>query len=311
MIAMLLYVMAFCLPLGGCTQKDLVFPGALCRVDVRFLWDRAPQASPEGMTLLFYPGEGGGEFWRFDIAGREGGMIEIPAGNYTMICVNNDLPGVMLAATPFSSASLSVREQPRSLTYASPSGMVYEGRVDGLEIDPGMVRYIDPGAGTVTSRESVVDCRPDSISTVYDLAVEEVTGLERVRSTEAVLEGCAAGVSLSSLMALTPSVAVPFTLDCDVASGRLTGSVTGFPSAPSSASYILTLRVAYPGGGIYEKSIDVTGQVLNSFSPHHVNLIIKELNLPDVSPGDGDQVGLNVDVDGWKVVEINYDSTDY
>lgn len=300
------------LSFGSCTQKDLVFPNeGFCKIDIRFLWDRAQSASPEGMTLLFYPLEEGGEFWRFDIAGKNGGAVEIPEGSYTMIAINNDLPGISLTDMPYESASLTVKDEPRSLAYASPTGMVYEGRINNLKVTSKEVTYLSDEGITKASDIAVVDCYPDSISTGCHIIVDEITGMEYMKTAYAVLEGFASGVFLSSLTPMEPSVSVPFNLDANPDSASLVGFTTGFLSAPSSASYQLTLRAEYHNGGAYEKTYDVTDQVINYFYQHNVYIIIRGLTLPEEPTIKPDEVGIKVDVDGWRVVDINIDSTDY
>lgn len=282
----------------GCNQKDLLFPDELCKAEIHFNWDKAPEAYPEGMTLLFYPLDSGGEFWRFEISGRDGGAVELPWGNYTLIALNNDLPGVMLKDMPYSSASLSVREMPQSRYYASPVGMVYEGKIDNLKIMPG-------------EGSNVIECRLDSMSTEYNVIIEDISGIERVKSVQAVFEGCSEGIFLSTLEPLSSTVTTQLFLETDYEHSTFKGSTTGFPSAATTAAYVLTLRVAYFDGGVYEKSFDVTRRVINSLYPHHVYIIIKGLDLPEEPTIEPDEVGMKVDVDGWKVIEIDLDSTNY
>lgn len=296
---------------GGCTQKELLSPEEMCRVDVRFLWDKAQDGSPDGMTLLFYPEDARSEFWRFEISGKEGGPVELPWGTYTLVALNNDLPGIRLKDMPYESASLTALEMPRSQIYVSPVGMVYEGKVTDLRIMPDKLSYTAANGEMVTNSLSVVECYPDSVSTVYHVIIDGVEGIERVKSVEGVLAGCAEGMLLSSHVPLEPSVATQFNMDIDTGSGMVVGSTTGFPNNASSARYELTLRLHYYAGGGYEKSFDVTEQVINSFYPHNVYLFIKGLTLPDEPTIDLDEVGVKVDVEGWKVIEIDLDSENY
>ncbi|MDE6770939.1 MAG: hypothetical protein K2J78_14540 [Muribaculaceae bacterium] len=69
--------------------------------------------------------------------------------------------------------------------------------------------------------------------------------------------------------------------------------------------------MAYYAGGGYEKSFDVTEQVINSFYPHNVYININGLTLPDEPTIDPDEVGMKVDVEGWKVIEVDLDSENY
>lgn len=283
---------------GGCNQKELLFPDEMCKVDIKFLWDKAEGADPEGMTLLFYPEGEKEEFWRFEISGRDGGPVEVPIGTYTMVAINNDLPGVLLKDMPYSSASLSAMDLPRSQTYASQVGIVYEGKAEHLTIMP-------------AHPLPVVDCYPDSVSTVYNVIIDGVDGIERVKRVEGILEGCARGMLISSYEPLEPSVATQFALEIDNEASKFSGYTTGFPNDASSATYGLTLRVSYYAGGGYEKYFDVTEQVINSLSLHNVYIIINGLTLPDEPTIEPDEVGMKVDVDGWKVIEVNLDSENY
>lgn len=289
-------LVSLALALDACTQKELVYPDeGPCRIDVRFLWDNAPEASPEGMTLLFYPLEKDGEFWRFEISGRNGGAVEITPGNYTLVALNNDLAGVRLTDMPYDAASLNVIEVPRRQDLASPAGMVYMGRIDNLEITPGRQ----------------VTCYPDSISTIFHVLVPDIKGIEKVSQASAVMEGPASGIRLSTLTPLAPPVAVAFDLQTDLHEASFAGYTSGFLAGSSPASYMLTFRVTYKGGGAYEKTYDVTDLVINYFYRHNVYIIIRGLTLPEEPTIKPDEVGIKVDVDGWKVVDIHIDSTNY
>ncbi len=291
---------------AGCTQKHIGYPDEICSVDVRFVWDKAREAMPEGMTLLFYPEDAQGEFWRYEISGRDGGMIEIAPGRYTLVAVNNDLPGVSLQDFPYSEASLSAVEARFSRSYVTETGMAYEGKVGNLTILHNKVTYPSEQGGMVSESPPIVYCYPDSISTVYNVRVEEVEGIERIRSAEATLEGCAKGIYLSTLAPVAPVVSTRFELD--VGQAEFSGRTTGFPDNTPAARYTLTLRLWYKAGGGYEKSFDVTEQVVNSFYPRNVNIYIRGMVLPEKPTVDPDEVGMKVDVDGWHVIEINLDS---
>ncbi len=288
-----------------------MLPEEMCRIDVRFLWDKAQGGSPDGMTLLFYPEDARSEFWRFEISGKDGGPVEVPWGEYTLVAVNNDLPDVLLEDMPYESASLRALEMPRSQAYVSPVGVAYEGKVENLRIMPDKVSYTATNGEMVTNSLSVVDCYPDTVSTSYHVIIDGVEGIERVKSVEGVLEGCAGGMLLSSHAPLEPPVATQFNMDIDAGRGIVVGSTTGFPNNTTSARYELTLRLHYYAGGGYEKSFDVTEQVINSFYPHNVYISITGLTLPEEPTIDLDEVGVKVDVEGWKVIEINLDSENY
>ncbi len=294
--------------LVGCQQKDLLTPTETCKIDVRFLWDKAQGTAPEGMTLLFYPEKPDGEFWRFEISGRDGGPVEISPGQYTLIAINNDLPGVKLTDLPYSDASLTAIEAPHNRTYTSEVGMIYEGKVMNLKVQPDKVTYPSEEGNLLTSYQSIVDCYPDSLSTIYNFIFDDVEGLERIRSVEGTMEGCANGVLLSSLAPLATTVTTLFPLEINHQKNSITGTTSGFPNNTPSSKYGITLRLAYLAGGGYEKYFDITEQIKNSFYPHNVYIHISGLTLPEEPTIEPDEVGMKVDVDGWTVIEINLNS---
>lgn len=300
-----------CVLATGCRQKDLVYPQELCKLNVRFVWDNAEKASLEGMTLLFYPQDPAGEFWRFEIPGRDGGSVEIPAGEYTLIAVNNDLPDVVLTDMPYSLASLTALDALYARSYASPTGMVYEGKVGNISVAPDKVSYRSYDNGCVVNSPPEIYCYPDSLSTVYNVVVDQIQRLELAKSVEGILSGCAHGTLLSTGSPIPPAVAIPFEMDIDTDKEKFTGTTTGFADDSPGARYILTLRVHYVAGGGYEKILDVTDAVENSFYPHNVYIHITGLTLPEEPTIDTDEVGMKVDVDGWHMIDINLDSKNY
>lgn len=308
---LILMVLAICISilLPACEQKDLVrFSGEMCLVDVRFLWDSAETASPEGMSLFFYPENKNGKFWRFDIAGKEGGLIEIEEGAYTMIAVNNDLSGITLEDMSVLSSAQAVQAVLESSPYLLPSGILYRTRIEKLVVTTQGISYASPTGDIIHSTASELECFPDSASVVYKVMVEEVSGIDRVRSAEAILKGCAGGIYLESLYPLAPNDPLAFPLDTDVEKKSFSGSSTGFRCADKYPDYELTLRLKYFDGGVYEKKFNFNSKDINSSDTHTVYIVIKDLKLPGNAPLDPDAVGIGVGMDGWKLVEINLDS---
>lgn len=292
----------------SCQQKDLIYPEEMCILNVKFVWDKARGASTEGMTLLFYPHDSQGEFWRYEIAGVKGGAVEIPQGKYTMIAVNNDVSDINLIDWPFSSASLTAMEQRYSQTYVSSVGMVYEGQVKDMEIGPAKVSYLSEDSERVENSPPLVYCYPDSIATIYNFVIADVENIQRARSVAGVLTGCAQGVLLASETPITHDVSTLFGMEVESDKSRITGHTCGFPASLQTAHYLLSLRVGYRTGKVYEKVFDVTPQIANQSQYHNVYIHINGLSLPEDPGGNPDDVGMKVDVDGWNVIEVDLDS---
>ena len=95
----LLLSLAAALLLTGCVHKELCYnhPHTVS-VRVEFDWRDAPEASPEGMCVYFYPLDGKGGT-RFDFKGTEGGEVELTVGSYLVLCYNNDTESVQFYNT--------------------------------------------------------------------------------------------------------------------------------------------------------------------------------------------------------------------
>ena len=298
--------------LTGCRQKELQSPeGVMCTVDVLFLWDNAPGAAPEGMTLLFYPLDAEGSLWRYDVAGRDGGQVEIESGSYTMIALNNDLPGIRLEDISYiDSAKAMTVAVTKSL--ADSTGMLYEGMVRNLRIMPGYVSFSSCEGNMRGAPDARIECHPDSVTTIFDVRLTDAVGMERIRSIDCVLEGCAAGVSLHTRQTLKDSVETAFPMLTDPVAGTAAGSVSGFACTGTAARYTLVLRARYTDGILYEKKFDVTEKIPNYPYPHRVEININGLIFPENPSQGGDNqnsLGIDVGVDGWHTVEIDINNS--
>lgn len=295
--------------LWGCDNKEILTGGEeMCTLDVRFLWEDARGATPEGMTLLLYPQTAGSRFWRYDIAGKEGGLIEVAQGVYTLIAVNNDLPGIELLDPTEKTVAAVTRPAADNPKYAEATGMLYEGRVENLAVMPGEVCYRHKDGTVVRNRAGVVDCLPDSMSTVFTVRIAGAQGMERVRSLRAVIEGCARGISLASETPLEDTVSAAIEMDTDIQGAAARGSTTLFLCDKDRGADILLLRAKYHEGRVFEKKWNISQEIKNYPYPHNVEIIINGLNFPEVPQGgeDTDPLGINVGIDGWNVIEIYY-----
>lgn len=168
--------------MAACGHKDIDCPCEGTEINVRFEWDNAHNAAVDGMTLFFYPLDGMNRIWRFDIAGRDGGRVMLPAGEYMMTACNNDLRGVSLADTDSpTSIRAKVDRKVADGMYAS-TGMLYSCVVGELEVTPCGVRYLTHDGSVKDCGQKLVRCRPDSLSTHYTIMLKDVKGLKNVRN---------------------------------------------------------------------------------------------------------------------------------
>lgn len=303
-IIMLVAVVAL---ISSCTQKELVMPEESdCLLTVQFEWEYAPDASPEGMTLYFFPLGRNEMIWRFDIAGSSGGNIELPCGSYSMIAYNNDLPRIDFISRD-SYAGFTAVARPLSDGHVAPPGYLYGGFIPRMDISHTGTKYQLPGGTMTDCAGGIVRCWPHCLSVVYRIIVRGVTGMECLRSATVCLEGLAGDLRLVSDTPLGSPVGEDVMLENDGSDSVLSAVLTGFGSAPDATGYLLTVRCICTDGSCFEKSFDVSEQVLNSSDSKNVIIVVEGLDIPkNTTPSDpGEDVGIEVGVDGWSEIQIN------
>ncbi len=305
-------VMAISILLGlvGCgDHKDILCPGDDPRVvTVRFMWDKATEADPAGMTAYFFPLGEGARIWRFDISGRDGGNVEIPIGVYRFLAVNNDLPGVVFSGQDaYDSLTAHARNRAGSETL-SPTGMLYGASVEWVEVTPCGIAYTTQEGLVKECRQGLMRCYPDSLSCVYNVVFSNCKGLENMRSSIAIIDGIAPyEIVAPAIPEGEPSATAMQLYRIETSPNTLAGTTTTFGiPAYHKPEVRLTLQVERTDGTIVTKIIDVTDQVINSINPRDVLIIINGIEIPDgeiPDNPDGD-VGIDVGVDGWESIEI-------
>lgn len=295
--------------LSGCEHKKIHMPSSQPQgVHMMLMWDRYPDANPQGMTLYFFP-LGGGKIWRYDTPGRDGGDVELPIGRYSMLAFNNDLPGVAFSGlTSLSAAKAALR---LSSGAATGSGALYCGVVERLEVTPCGVEYSSAEYPCKECPAGLVRCSPQPRFCSYTLVLEGVKGMERVRQASALLSPMAAEVDMASGSLSASGVGLAISLSETGEGDSMRGATTAFGVASGADRITATVRVVRTDGVALAKAYDVTDQVLSAPDPRNVTIVIRGLEIPDGDtplPPDPD-VGIDVDVDGWSVIYIDM-STD-
>lgn len=304
-------ILLMLLVLNSCGHKEILCPGNDPHVvTVKFMWDKAPEADPEGMTLYFFPSSDGTRIWRFDITGREGGNVEIPPGTYRFLAVNNDLPGVVFSnPDTFGNFTANARKTSGTTTL-TPTGMLYGASIDHMEVTPCGITYTTPDGAIKNCRQGIMRCYPDSLSSIYHVVFTNCKGLENMRSATAILHGIAPSIIISSgIPEGEPSENTIKLAHIDRPNGNtLTGSTTAFGiPANHTPCVTLILKVERTDGKIIQKKIDVTDQVVNSPDTHNVFIIINDIEIPEGEIPDNPEgdVGIEVGVEEWQVIEID------
>lgn len=281
----------------GCTQKALDWPGEQpegFELEVKFDWKYASEANPAGMTLWFRADTRDAKIWRYDIAGRDGGRVWLPPGNYSLVAVNNDLPGIAYPSLTRGPELLVKCITLNSNDICMPSGILYEA--------------IDAGV-SISQDNSAIIAYPRQASVRYSIDIEKIEAPSPVVKCAGRISGGAQSLNLDSCEPVGPEIsniisAGIFTLP-EGKGQSVKASTSGFQSpTPSSPEYKLHLSFNDEGGYAATKEIDVTQTVVSAPDPWNVEIHIPYLKIDEFQPPDGSVGGIGVSVGGWENVDL-------
>lgn len=327
----LLPVLLFPALLCGCNQKDLVYPAStMIKISVDFDWMYASDADPEGMSLVFFPEGEDGRVWRYELSGRNGGEIEIPAGRYRMIAFNNDTKYIMFSGTShlrsynaYTEESVPV-EWPKSVTdsyprlisckgYRSPDPL-YCATVEDVDVELCSVSYRPCRPGDNSSEAEIKECGrhilkcfPAPRTSNYTCILRNVTNIESMLRGYFVLSGLSPSELIAYDILSGSEGEYMFLASCD--GTDITGKTIAFGSSSSAASHqFLYLIAVLADGSVVPYCYDVSDQVMNSHDKRNVMIIVDGVELPYVKPDmpDDPDASFDVVIEDWETVIINH-----
>lgn len=330
----MLYLMTLSVLFSSCEHKDLCYQHPHVKtLRVEFDWRDAPDASPKGMCVYFYPTEGGGG-QRFDFKGTTGGEVELRVGTYRVMCYNNDTEAVLFHGTDGFDTHGGYTREGNVLEPIYGNGANYAPRAEGTEdervvITPDMmwgctateVEVTDTGISyvcvpeserdawdgkPVESTEQVITLYPHELVCTYTYEVRNVKNLKHATQMCGSLSGMALSLLFGDESLGTECVTIPFESVSDGVS-TITGRFYTFGHhEENTAPHRMTFYVVMDDGKKYAYGTDagerfnVTGQVHGAPDKRHVHIIIDGLDLPQpIENGSG----FDVSVDDWEVVE--------
>ena len=300
--------------LASCEHKELCYDHVHnAPVNVVFDWTNAPDASPAGMNLYFYPVEGG-EPIRFGLSGRDGGRIDIPDGTYDVVAVNTDSETALFRGTDsFASFEIYTREasvlEGLGLMTTSRGPMAAGTEDETVSLAPDLI--YNGKLATVEipyTREPVTITIPvDEAVSNYTFDIINVDNLKYVSSMSASLSGMS-GSYLAGQDVCTPGAhTVPFGAAAN-SETTISGQFYTFghcPDADKTASgrkHIFVLYVVQSDGKQVYYTFDVTDQVHGAKDPDNVHILIDGLSLPKPIVNGS---GMHPSVDGWENEDVD------
>lgn len=316
------------LSLISCTHKELCLSHPHTRtISVAFDWIDAPDASPRGMCVYFYPLDGGpGE--RFDLPGTDGGEVKVRVGKYRVLAYNNDTEAVQFFGTDdFDRHGAFTRDghvlepiygSALNWTPKSESGeervvicpdMMWGCTSEYVEInEEGIVSICRPKTRH-TETEPADDARtltlyPHELTCTYTVEVRNVTNLKHLSQICGNISGMSGAFSFASESLSDEPVTLPFSADKSGTSS-VTGRFHTFGPTPDLLKpHKMSFYVVMDDGQKYvyqdTPALDVTQQVHSAPDPRHVHIIIDGLPLPTpIENGNG----FRPSVDDWEDIK--------
>lgn len=317
--AMIMATMA----LVSCNHKDLCYIDAhKSKITVVYDWRDAPEASPRGMCVFFYPVDDDNAYYRFDFSNRYGGDIEIPMGRYRLITYNNDTEIVRFSGTnhfefhtaftrigdllePLYGNGISSTATPANgeAVWVAPDAL-WGCHVDEVEIDANGIKYASlPYADSrcsdcecdASDGDLIITLYPHDMLCHYSYEVRHVENAQYISKISASLSGMSPKLYMADESLDADKATIPFGGKVDADKSIVTGQFLTFGhTGDASVSHKMTFFVVMTDGSKYriegDENLDVTEQVDNAPDRRHVHIIIDNLKVPTPQAQD----------DGWK-----------
>lgn len=304
------------LALMSCRHKPLyVAPQGGDSMEIVFDWLYAPDANPTSVAAYLFPTDDNPQAvggLRYVFAGRDGGTVRIPYGDYIAVGMNADnndwvvlsnsgdpdniylstMDADLLEGRSIPTHMMPRYEAARQERVAKAPDMLWTDHVEGVRLTP------SPAKKRVTLYPEERICR-------YYVDVLDVSNIEATDGgvVDATISGLAEGIMAGHDLASDTPVTMPLVLRGGVSPNTLHGMTYTFGDTPVSCnSHILTLYMILEDNTKWAYSFDVTDQVDNAPNPRNVHIVVRGLELP--APGKA-PAGLMPDVNDWQAVYIN------
>ncbi|MCI2082474.1 MAG: DUF5119 domain-containing protein [Bacteroidales bacterium] len=283
---------------SSCIHKTLCYDSRhLTKVVVNIDWANAPE-SPSGSHVAFYDANDPTTFYYFDMEAN-GGEVEVPKGNYNVICFNNDSETILYRdESSFDTyeaytRTTSLQETSFGAGASLPRSSADEDQ-DVVLCPTDFYRDMDDNVKLLENQVNYVYFQPDSAILTYTYEVINIENINLATKCGAAISGIAGSMFLGSGELGTTKNVLP--LDATISGDKVTGSFTlfGHDTGSSNKNYF-TLYIWSPGGNFYA-TFDVTDQMDSYPDQKHVHLIIDAsgIYIPEpISEGGGIEPGVN------------------
>lgn len=256
----------------------------------------------------------GGEPIRYDLVGRDGGIIRVPFGKYTALCVSGDTETLserniespytfeVITKTTSLLSSLSVfgvqsTGAPRAngteneTISMSPEAFWYDV-VEGIEL-------------TIDQVDDSITLYPEETYCTYDVEIRNASNLKYVNGVSFSLSSLAAGIRVYDNVLAEDLVTIPFEGFFNLDTEIITGNMLTFGHCPTTnRTHHLMVYAVLMDGTKWYYTYDVTDQINTAPDQRNIHIILDGLPIPKPISNGG---GLQPIVEEWVTVEIELD----
>ena len=302
----------------SCIHKDLLVEGRVVNLNVAFDWQKAPDAQPTGMTVLFYrQDDTSAEPIRYDLSGMLGGTVQLPPGLYQAIAYNYDTetilyrgqvqPDALEAYTRISSLEEGTQLSPTRAQMPRAVSTEHEPII--LEPDMLWGAVSEPLALTGYEEEQSLVLQPVPRVREITITIHNVPNLQYTGQFGGALSGLASSVWMSTGQVGGDCATQAFPVYVlDETTLQMHFRIFGHcPHRENGVinTHLLTIYAILADGSKWYYTQDITDQMhdLNQNPDDtHIYIELDELPLPKpIVNGSGFQPTL----DNWQSIEIN------
>lgn len=299
---------------SSCEHKDLCMDHThTVSLNVIFDWRNAPDAAPASMALYLYS-ELGGEPLRYDFTDRRGGVIRVPFGRYSALCLNSDTENVTYRNTDQKTTFEVSSRTTDLLSGLSALGVRSDGvpRADGTETErvalPPDELWSDCTEGIElkqTAAAQTIVLYPELSVCRYTVEIRNAENLKYVSGISGSLSSLAGGLlpGVGCDAICEECVTIPFDAAVSADKTLVTGSLLAFGHCPSVQNrHQLTIYAVLADQSRWYYTYDVTDQIHSAPNQRDVHIVLDGLPLPKPIVNGG---GFQPDVDDWQSVNVD------
>ena len=294
----------------SCTHKELCYDHShVVEVNINFVWEKAPMATPASMSLYLFP-ENGGRPLRFEFTNYNGGRIRLSRGRYHAICLNSDTRNIKIENEVDYDAFYITTKNATAMSGLSSYGILAneipkakDSENERVALSPETtwshsLRDID-----IIEDDQIITLLPERQTVNYIVEILNVQNLKWVNGISGTISSMSGGYHPGRNCLSEECVTIPFEAIMYRNEGKITGNFSSFGHCPTIVQqHHLIIYGILADNSRWYYDFDVTDQVHDAPDPYEIHIILEELPFPKPVVNGG---GFKPSVDDWHSIEID------